>query len=75
MRVLKKIAIITFSLWCTRLLESLVCRYGQKVTLVKKCVSFMPGKGGKLKITVFTILVLVQVVYLTNHSIDTPEAW
>ena len=35
MRVLKEIPIITFSLWCTRLLASLVCRYGQKVTLIK----------------------------------------
>ena len=32
MRVLKEIPIITFSLWCTRLL---VCRYGQKVTVIK----------------------------------------
>ena len=36
MCVLKEIPIITFSLWCTRLLASLACRYGQKVTLIKK---------------------------------------
>ena len=35
MCVLKEIPIITFSLWCTRLLASLVCRCGQKVTLIK----------------------------------------
>ena len=39
----------------------------------------MPGKGGKLKITVFKIiilpLVLVQVVYLTNHSTDKQGTW
>ena len=42
--------IITFSLWCTRLLASLVCRYGQKVTLVKNGSVICPGKGVKLKI-------------------------
>ena len=52
MRVLKEIPIITFSVWCTRLLASLACRCGQKVTLIKKWVSYMPGKGGKLKVTV-----------------------
>ena len=46
--VLTEIPIITFSLWCTRLLASLVCRYGQKVTVIKKIVIYMPGKGGKL---------------------------
>ena len=50
--VLKEIPVITFSLRCTRLLASLVCRYGQKVTVRKKWVSYMPGKGGKLKITI-----------------------
>ena len=70
MCVLKEIPIITFSLWCTRLLASLVCRCGQKVTLIKKWVSYMPGKGGKLKITIFKLLlVLVQVVYLTNRTL------
>ena len=73
MRVLKEI--ITFSLWSTRHLARLVCRYGQKVTLIKKLVSYVSGKGGKLKITVFKILllVLVQVVYLTNRSTDKHE--
>ena len=47
--------IVTFSLWCTRLLASLVCRYGQKVTVIKKWVSYMPGKGGKWKITTSNI--------------------
>ena len=66
MHVLKE----TFSLWCTRLLVGLVCRCGQKVALIKKWVSYMPGKGGKLKITVFKLLlrVLVRVVYLTNRN-------
>ena len=32
MRVLKE---ITFSLWCTRFPACLVCRYSQKVTLIK----------------------------------------
>ena len=50
MRVLKEIPIINFSLWCTRLLASSVCRWGQKVTLIKKWVNYMPGKGGKLKL-------------------------
>ena len=59
MRVLKEIPIITFSLWCTRLLASLVCRYSQKVTLVKKWVSYMPGKGGKLKINIFRLFLLL----------------
>ena len=36
MCVLKKIPIIAFSLWCTKLLANIVRRYGQKVTLVKK---------------------------------------
>ena len=77
MHVLKEI-IITFSLWCTRLLASVVCRCGQKVALIKKWVSYMPGKGGKLKITVFKLLlllVLVQVVYLTNRNTDKRETW
>ena len=72
MRVRNEIPIITFSLWCTRLLARLVCRCGQKVTLIKKWVRYMPGKGGKLKITVL-LLVLVQVVYLTNRSTDKHE--
>ena len=72
-----RVLIITFSLWCARVLASLVCRCGQKVTLIKKWVSYMPGKGGKLKITVFKLLllVLVQVVYLTNRSTDKHETW
>ena len=53
MCVLKEIQIITFSLWCARLLACLVCRYGQKVTLVKKNVSYMHGKGVKLKIAIW----------------------
>ena len=71
MRVLKEIPIITFSLWCTRLLASLVCRCGQKVTLIKKWVSYMLGKGGKLKITVFKLLlVLVSLTAaLTNMKL------
>ena len=43
----------------------LVCRDGQKVNiaLVKKWVSYMPGKDVKLKIAIFKILfVLVQVM-------------
>ena len=44
MCVLKELSIITFSLWCTTLL-GLSCRYGQKVTLVKKWVNYMPRKG------------------------------
>ena len=40
---------IIFSLWCTRLLASLVCRYGQKVTPVKKWVKCMPGKNNHLQ--------------------------
>ena len=52
MCVLKEIPVITFSLWCTRLLASLLRRYGQKETVIKKWVSYMPGKGGKLKITI-----------------------
>ena len=42
--------IIMFSLWCTRRLTSLMCRDAQKVTLVKKRVSYMymTGKGVKL---------------------------
>ena len=44
--VLKEIPLITFSLWCTRLLASLMCT-GQKVTLVKKWVNYMSGKGVK----------------------------
>ena len=59
MRVLKEIPIITLSLWCTRLLVSLV--YGQKVTLVIKWVSYIPGKGVKLKMGIFKIILLVQV--------------
>ena len=75
MRVLKEIPIITFSLWCTRLLASLVCRCGQKVTLIKKWVSYMPGKGGKLKITVFKLLVRFKscislTAALTNMKLD-----
>ena len=75
MRVLEE---ITFSLWCTRLLARLVCRCGQNVTLINKWVSYMPGKGGKLKITVFKLLlllVLVQVMYLTNRNTDKHETW
>ena len=49
MHVLKEIPIITFSVWCTRLLASLACRCGEKVTLIKKWVSYMLGKGGKLR--------------------------
>ena len=45
--VLKEIPIITFSWWFTKLLASLMCRYGQKVTLVKKWVNYMPWKGVK----------------------------
>ena len=74
MRVLKEIPIIAFSVRCTRLLASLACRCGQKVTLIKKWVSYMPGKGGKLKVTIFKLLpflVLVEVVYLTNRSTET----
>ena len=47
MRVLKEIPIITFSLWCTRLLARLVYRCGQKET------SYMSGKGGKLPFSNF----------------------
>ena len=42
--VLMEIPTITFSLRCTRLLASLMCKYGQKVTLVKKWVYYVPGK-------------------------------
>ena len=51
-----EIPIITFSLWCTKLLAGLMCRYGQKVTLVKKWDNYMPGKGVKLKIAIFSFL-------------------
>ena len=44
MRVLKEIPIITFSLWCTRFLASLVCRYGEKVTLTKNGSVICLGK-------------------------------
>ena len=44
MRVLKEIPIITFSLWCARFLACLVCRYGQKVTLVKNGSVICTGK-------------------------------
>ena len=63
MCVLKEIAVITFSLWCTRLLASLVCRYGQKVTVIEKWVNYMPGKGGKLK-----ILLLLTINHFVNSS-------
>ena len=56
MCVLKEIPIITFSLWFTKVLASLICRYGQKVTLVEKWVNYMymymPGKGVKLEIAI-----------------------
>ena len=68
MHVLKEIPI---SLWCTGLP---VCRYGQKVTLVKKWVSYMPGKGVKLKIGFFSILFWFKACsYLTNHGTDKHE--
>ena len=70
MCVPKEIPIITFSLWCTRLLASL-CRYGQKVTLINKWVSYMPGKGlsvFKIIILLLLFLGLVQAMYHTNHS-------
>ena len=50
----------------------------QKGNFHKKWVSSMPGKGGKLKITVFKIIllrVLVKVMYLTNSSTDKHETW
>ena len=77
MCVLKEIPIITFSLWCTRLLADLMCRCGQKVTLIKTWVSYMPGKGGKLAVfkILLLLLVLVQVMYLTNCSTDKHETW
>ena len=44
MCVLKEIPIITLDLWCTRLLASLVYRYGQKVTLIKNWSVICLGK-------------------------------
>ena len=66
MRVLKEISIITFSLWYTRLLASLVCRCGQKVTLIKKWVSYMPGKGGKLFSNFFFLFWFKSCISLTT---------
>ena len=48
----------------------------QKVPLVKRWVNYMPRKGVKLEIANFRIillLVLVQLVYLTNRSTDKHE--
>ena len=61
---------IPFSLRCTRLLGSLVCRYCQVVTLVKKWVSYKLCLGKVVK-----KILVVQVVYLTNCSIDKHETW
>ena len=44
MCVLGEIPVITFSLWCARLLASLVCRYGQKVTVIKNGSVICLGK-------------------------------
>ena len=41
---------------CGLLLASLMCRYGQKVTLVKKWVNYMSGKGVKLEIAILLFL-------------------
>ena len=67
-----------FSLWCTKLLASLVRRCGQKVTLVKTWVNYTPRKGVKLKIAILQSLLLlvpVRLAYLTNCSTDKHETW
>ena len=77
MCVLKELSIITFSLWCTTLL-GLSCRYGQKVTQVKKWVNYMPRKGVKLKIAILKIVFLLLplvLVALTYCSTNKHETW
>ena len=77
--VLKEILMITFSQWYTAFLTNSMHRCAQKVLLVKKWVNYMPRKGAKLEKANFRIilllLVLVQLVYLTNRSTDKHETW
>ena len=79
MRVLKEIPIITFSLWCTRLLASLVRICGKNHLKIGQLPGICLGKvvNRKLPFSNFLelLLVLVQVVYLTNRSTDKHETW